>query len=154
MDQKLQFTYPWDSIKDVQVTEEAFSSQKRTSSTSKHEISKFFLLLRVIYALLDPDPDSEYGSADLIESRSNSDPDPKHLYPGSAINCKKSFLKIVPLGVAGRLDAVKLHHGVEEARLAEDDNPHHLPGGRAHLKTSCCGSMTFWYRSGSADPCL
>jgi hypothetical protein len=27
------------SIKDVQVTKEAFSSQKRTSSTSKHEIS-------------------------------------------------------------------------------------------------------------------
>jgi hypothetical protein len=40
-----------------QVPEEAFSPQKRTSSTSKHEISTFFLLLRVIFALLDPDPD-------------------------------------------------------------------------------------------------
>jgi hypothetical protein len=40
-DQKLQFTYPQASIKDVQVTKEAFSSQKRTSTTSssKHEIS-------------------------------------------------------------------------------------------------------------------
>ncbi len=37
--QKLQFTYPYASIKDVQVTKEAFSSQKRTSRTSKYEIS-------------------------------------------------------------------------------------------------------------------
>jgi hypothetical protein len=36
VDQKLQFTYP-----DVQATGEAFSSQKRTSSTSKHKISSF-----------------------------------------------------------------------------------------------------------------
>jgi hypothetical protein len=34
--QKLQLTYPEASIKDVQVTKEAFSSQKRTL---KHEIS-------------------------------------------------------------------------------------------------------------------
>jgi hypothetical protein len=51
LDQKLQFTYPWASIKDVQVTEEAVSSQKRISSTSKHEISYFFLLLWVIFAV-------------------------------------------------------------------------------------------------------
>jgi hypothetical protein len=38
-DQKLLFTYPYASIKDVPVTKEVFSSQKRTSSTSKHEIS-------------------------------------------------------------------------------------------------------------------
>jgi hypothetical protein len=38
-DQKLKFTYPYASIKDVKVTKEKFSSQKRTSSTSKHEIS-------------------------------------------------------------------------------------------------------------------
>jgi hypothetical protein len=37
--QKLQLTYPLASIKDVQVTKEDFSYQKRTSSTSKHEIS-------------------------------------------------------------------------------------------------------------------
>jgi hypothetical protein len=41
----------------VQVTKVAFSSQKRASSTSKPEISKKFLLLWVIFALLDPDPD-------------------------------------------------------------------------------------------------
>jgi hypothetical protein len=35
LDQKLQFTYPQASINDVQVAVEAFSSQKRTSSTSK-----------------------------------------------------------------------------------------------------------------------
>jgi hypothetical protein len=39
--------------------------------------SKKFLLLWVIFALLDPDPDSEYGSgsSDPIESVSNPDPD-------------------------------------------------------------------------------
>jgi hypothetical protein len=39
----------------------------------------FFLLLWVIFAPLDPDLDSEYGSGsiDLIESGSNPDPDPK-----------------------------------------------------------------------------
>jgi hypothetical protein len=41
----------------------------------------FFLLLWVIFALLDPDPDSEYGfgSTDLIESGSITDPNPKPL---------------------------------------------------------------------------
>ena len=78
MDQKLQFTYPEASIKYVQVTEEASSSQKRPSNTSKHE---FFLLLWVIFALLDPDPDpySNYGSGSEsngpIEYGSNPDPD-------------------------------------------------------------------------------
>jgi len=38
---------------------------------------KLFLLLWVIFALLDPDPNSEYefGSTDSIESGSNWDPD-------------------------------------------------------------------------------
>jgi hypothetical protein len=82
-DQKLQFTYPLASKKYVQVTEEACSSQKRPSNTSKHE---FFLLLWVIFSLLDPDPDSEYGSGSTgpIEYGSNpdpdSDPDPKPWY--------------------------------------------------------------------------
>jgi hypothetical protein len=45
-------------IKYFQATEEAFSPQKRTSSTSKHEIScNFFLILWVTFALLDPDTD-------------------------------------------------------------------------------------------------
>ncbi len=39
IDMILQFTYPYASIKDVQATGEAFSHQKRTSSTSKHENS-------------------------------------------------------------------------------------------------------------------
>ncbi len=40
--QKLQFTFSWAFIKDVKATEEAFSPQKRTSSTYKHEIYLFF----------------------------------------------------------------------------------------------------------------
>ncbi len=39
---KPKFTYPQASIKYEQVTEEAFSSQKRTSSTSKHKNSLIF----------------------------------------------------------------------------------------------------------------
>jgi hypothetical protein len=39
IDEKMQFTYPQPSIKDVQATEEAISPQKSTSSTSKHKIS-------------------------------------------------------------------------------------------------------------------
>jgi hypothetical protein len=41
----------------------------------------FFYFLLVIFALLHPDPDSEYGSGstDLIESGSNTDPDPETL---------------------------------------------------------------------------
>jgi hypothetical protein len=42
------------------------------SNTSKHELLIFFLLLWVIFALLDPDPDSESGSTDPIESGSGS----------------------------------------------------------------------------------
>ncbi len=65
------------SIKYVQVTEEACSSQKRPSNTSKHE---FFLLLWVIFTLLDPDPVAECGSGSTgpIEygSNTNTDPDP------------------------------------------------------------------------------
>jgi hypothetical protein len=50
-------TYSKAFIKDFQATEEAFSPQKRTSSTSKQEISNCFLFLGVIFALLDPDTD-------------------------------------------------------------------------------------------------
>jgi hypothetical protein len=48
-------------------------SKEAIQHTSKHELLKKFLLLRVIFALLDPDPDSEYasGSTDPIESGSN-----------------------------------------------------------------------------------
>jgi hypothetical protein len=43
---------------DTQAKEEAVSPQKRTSSRLKNEIYKFFLFLTVIFALLDPEPDS------------------------------------------------------------------------------------------------
>ncbi len=67
--------------------------QKRTSKLkkkpqpSKKNIQHFktwnfliFLNLWVIFALLDPDPDSEFanGSTDLTESGSNPEPDPKY----------------------------------------------------------------------------
>jgi hypothetical protein len=38
LDQKLQFTYPYASIKDVQATEKAFSSQKRTTPVAMEKI--------------------------------------------------------------------------------------------------------------------
>ncbi len=41
---------------DVQATEEAFIPQKKTSSTSKHEISLFFSIFVGHFALLDPNP--------------------------------------------------------------------------------------------------
>ncbi len=60
----------------VQVTEEAFSAQKKPSNTSKHELLQIFLW--VTLALLDPDPDSESGSGSTgpIEYGSNPDPEP------------------------------------------------------------------------------
>jgi hypothetical protein len=57
-----------------QVTEEACSSQMRPSNTSKHE---FFLILWVIFALLDSDPDSESGSGSTGPIEYGSNPDPK-----------------------------------------------------------------------------
>ncbi len=67
-DQKLQFTYPQASIKNVQVTEEAFSSQKRPSNTSKHDFFKFFSTFVGHFALLDPDPDPQPCSKQKIYS--------------------------------------------------------------------------------------
>jgi hypothetical protein len=68
VDLKLQFPYPYASV------EEALSSQKRTSSTQNIKFLNFFLLLWFIFALLDPDPDSEHGSGstDQIESGSET----------------------------------------------------------------------------------
>jgi hypothetical protein len=58
----------------LQLSKEAFQLFKTWTFTN------FFLLLWVIFALLDPDPDSEYGSGsgstDPIEYGSNTDPDP------------------------------------------------------------------------------
>jgi hypothetical protein len=56
-------------MKDAQAIGEAFSPQKRTSSTSKHENSVLFLFLWVIFALLDPDPATQ-TNADLCGSGS------------------------------------------------------------------------------------
>jgi hypothetical protein len=58
------FTYPYPSIKDVQVTKEAFSSQKRTFSPSKHKFS--FIFFTFIYISCPPGS----GSTDLIKSGS------------------------------------------------------------------------------------
>ncbi len=79
------FSYLIPSIKDVQVTGEAFIPQKRTSNTSKQKISFFSW---AIFALLDPDPNSESEFTELVESRSNLDP--QH-YPkfASAIEIEK-----------------------------------------------------------------
>ncbi len=55
------------------------SALKRGHPTLQNmNFNKFFLLLRVIFALLDPDPDSESGSGSTepIESGSNPDPQP------------------------------------------------------------------------------
>jgi hypothetical protein len=52
-------------IKDAQATGEAFSSQKKTSCTSKHKI--FYFLGH--FGLLDPDPDPA--------TQINADPYPK-----------------------------------------------------------------------------
>jgi hypothetical protein len=65
----LNSTYPSASIKEVQATEE-FSPQKRTSSTSKYKFHNFFLW--VIFALLDPDPDTD--------PLTWLNPDPKHCF--------------------------------------------------------------------------
>jgi hypothetical protein len=54
-------------IKDVQATEEAFSPQKRTSSTSQHEIFSIFVGQFC-------SPGSGYGFTDLIESGSETLP--------------------------------------------------------------------------------
>ncbi len=58
--------------KDVQVTTEAFTSQKGTSSTSKHEISELFSTSVGHFCPTG----SGSGSTDSIESGSNLDPDP------------------------------------------------------------------------------
>jgi hypothetical protein len=76
-DQKLQFTYPYASIKDVKATGEAFSPQKKPSSTSRHEISKLFSIFVGQICPHESGSKSGSGSTDQIESGSK-DPDPKH----------------------------------------------------------------------------
>jgi hypothetical protein len=62
-------------MKDVQATGEAFSPQKRTSSTSK---PIFFLFLWVIFALLDPDPEAFPMRIRIQPTKIN--PDPQHWF--------------------------------------------------------------------------
>jgi hypothetical protein len=66
------------------------SALKREHPTLQNmKFLNFFLLLWVIFALLDPDPDSKCGSGstDLIESGSNRDPDPQPRTTGSRFFC-------------------------------------------------------------------
>ncbi len=55
LDQKLQFTYPYVSIKDIQATGEAFGP-KKTPSNSKRKFINCIVFFWVIFAPLDPDP--------------------------------------------------------------------------------------------------
>jgi hypothetical protein len=79
-DQKLQFTYPWASVMDVQATEEASALRREHSALQNMNFRNIFLFLWVMFAHLDPDPDPDpdLGSTVLIESGSNPYPDPKH----------------------------------------------------------------------------
>ncbi len=69
LDQKLQFTFPWASIQEAQATGEAFRPQKRTSRTTKREISLLFSIFVGHFVLLDANPDPA--------TQINVDPDPK-----------------------------------------------------------------------------
>ncbi len=74
--QKLQFTYPKASIKNVQVTEEAFSCQKRPSNTSKHEPLKQISTFGGHFC--PPGSGSGFPNTDLDPlTRLNPDPDPQ-----------------------------------------------------------------------------
>ncbi len=91
LDQKIQFTYPWASIKDVQAT----TIKKGTSSTSKHEILFNFLyfccscpsLIRILIPNTKTDhwPDRiriQSGSKTLADEEPNLDPGPVQIcYP-------------------------------------------------------------------------
>jgi hypothetical protein len=86
IDQKLQFTYSWASIKDDQATGEAFSPQKRTSSNSKLEISLLFSFFVGHFCPIgsgDPDPAIQI----------NADPVPQPSKSGNhSMSCNPSCL--------------------------------------------------------------
>jgi hypothetical protein len=65
--------------------------------------------LWVIFALLDPDPDSEYGSGstDPIEPGSNSDPDPQPWLKRIILMCRPACRET--------------HNIVEERRVKEEE---------------------------------
>jgi hypothetical protein len=62
----------------MQATGEAFSLKREHPALQNMKVLNFFLILWVIFALVDPDPDSGSEFSDLIESGSNPDLDPKH----------------------------------------------------------------------------
>ncbi len=72
---KTTITYP---IKDVQVTKKPSALTREHPALQNMKFLDFFLLFWVLFALLDPDLDYEYGSrsTDLIESGSNTGPEP------------------------------------------------------------------------------
>jgi hypothetical protein len=70
----LKFNYPQASIKDVQASvQEKPSDLKREHPALQNMKFINFLFLLVILALLNPNPDSESGSTDLIESGPGQD---------------------------------------------------------------------------------
>jgi hypothetical protein len=60
----------------------------------------FFLILFVNFVLLDPDPDSESGSTNPIESGSNMDPDPQLCFPDPTLATNPKDLTNLVLSVA------------------------------------------------------
>ncbi len=76
LNKKLQFSYSWAFINDVQATGEALVLKREHPALQNMKFLNFFYFF-VIFALLDPDPDSESRSIGLIESVSNPNLDPK-----------------------------------------------------------------------------
>jgi hypothetical protein len=111
---------------------------QRTSNTSKHEFFSFFLLLRVIFALLDPDP---------LESGSNTDPQPpcleaSHLLLPATAACPWRRDMETPVRLMTRSgDVVLLPHDlrVPFARLLARLPP--APATNLHLKRYTFGRV-------------
>jgi len=68
--------------------------KKRPSNTSKH---KFFLLLWVIFALLDPDPDP------MARLKTDPDPDPKPCQNVWQLSLYEHFIKVLSLYLEARI---------------------------------------------------
>jgi hypothetical protein len=65
---------PWHPQRTSKLQEKPSALKREHSALQNMKFHNFFLFLWVIFALLDPDPES----TDLIESGSNPDPDLKH----------------------------------------------------------------------------
>ncbi len=107
----MQFTYPEASIKDAQATGEAFGTQKRTASTSKHENSLLFSVLWVIFALLDPKPATQLnadsfgsGSTTLLVTKSHKNAKDSgwwEIKKNISLNTKQNFIPKKIIGSHG-----------------------------------------------------